>query len=213
MGIQESTFVAGALAFGLLAACDKEAPPPEPPATAVEGDAPVDVTAKEDVSWWETETACPEGTTLKGTPPPDGTEVYCARDDETKHGRSTKWDDTGTIVEEGEYAEGAQEGLWHFTTLGGPITAQYEAGKVATVDFEPVTIGVPQCDDYISQYVVCVKEHVPPEAKLQILSAIATSIAAWKEAAAESGEKLAGTCEAALETARKATADMGCTWE
>lgn len=74
-------------------------------------------------------------------------------------------------------------------------------------------IGVPECDEYITKYLKCIEEKIPDAAKEQTKQAVQQSIDAWKQAAqGPAKDTLAETCKNALETAKKATAAMGCEW-
>jgi hypothetical protein len=54
---------------------------------------------------------------------------------------------------------------------------------------------------------------MPEAAREMTLKAIQTTADAWKKAAEGPGaDSLAQTCQAATETARRATAAMGCEW-
>lgn len=69
--------------------------------------------------WWTDDEPCPDGATLEGAAPPDGTEVWCARDDGTKHGPSTTWHEGGTgKAAEGRYRDGNQHGVWTWWSAG-----------------------------------------------------------------------------------------------
>ena len=74
-------------------------------------------------------------------------------------------------------------------------------------------IGVPECDEYIEKYMKCIEEKMPEAAREQTQKAVQQSIDAWKQAAdGPAKDTLAETCKNALETAKKATAAMGCEW-
>lgn len=63
---------------------------------------------------------CPEGTSLKGAAPPDGTEQWCEKDG-IKEGPYTSWHDDGKKSEHGQYVKGMKDGRW---------TAWYDTGQV-----------------------------------------------------------------------------------
>ena len=64
----------------------------------------------EDAWWRSAGEACPKGAALRGSPPPDGTEIWCALPDGRKHGRASKWSKLGNKLAEGEHREGVKHG-------------------------------------------------------------------------------------------------------
>ncbi len=87
--------------------------------------------------WWmKGDKACPEGTVLKGAPPPKnlnknewtlGLEaayhVWCEKPDGTKHGRWTAWLANGRKSCEGEHRNGQSCGRWTWWDRNGKISA------------------------------------------------------------------------------------------
>ena len=86
--------------------------------------------------WARGDKACPEGTVLKGTPPPKnlnknewtlGLEaayhVWCEKPDGTKHGRWTAWLANGRKSCEGEHRNGKTCGRWTWWDRNGKISA------------------------------------------------------------------------------------------
>ncbi len=55
---------------------------------------------------------CPEGASLKGDAPPDGTEQWCEMDDGKKHGPYARYHDSGQKAEAGDYKNGQKAGPW-----------------------------------------------------------------------------------------------------
>jgi hypothetical protein len=76
-------------------------------------------------------TPCPEGTEMKGGPPPDSKEEWCQRPDGTLHGRSTVWHPNRYKAAEGEYRENLKEGKWTYWHPDGTKASEgeYQAGK------------------------------------------------------------------------------------
>jgi len=95
------------LAAILLVGCpDLISDPPPTPTPAVTPapptPAPTPVTAP---------LTCPDGTTLRGAPPPHGTDEYCTREDGTRHGPYRIWSaDDDVLIVEGAYSEGLRSG-------------------------------------------------------------------------------------------------------
>ncbi len=75
------------------------------------------------------------------------------------------------------------------------------------------TIGVPECDEYISKYVRCISDKIPEAARSSMIDAMKQAAQAWKEAAeGPAKDSLGAACKTALEAARDATKSMGCVW-
>lgn len=74
---------------------------------------------------------CPSGTTVHGSPPPRGFEVYCAGGDRVQNGWYVGFYEDGRKASEGVYAEGARDGKWIFYYSDGKIRleAGYRRGK------------------------------------------------------------------------------------
>ncbi|MEZ4271678.1 MAG: hypothetical protein R3C68_09675 [Myxococcota bacterium] len=66
--------------------------------------------------WWSDESACPEGATVRGSPPPLGQLVWCERAAGVWHGRRTEWFDSGARMSDLVYENGLGNGpeiYWH----------------------------------------------------------------------------------------------------
>lgn len=74
------------------------------------------------------------------------------------------------------------------------------------------SVGVPECDDYITKYEKCISTKVPEMARAPMLDAFAKTRAAWKEAAVtpEGKQGLAAGCKAAADASKQAVAAYGC---
>ena len=77
------------------------------------------------------------------------------------------------------------------------------------------SIGIPECDTYINKYSACVDEKVPEASRQAMKDAFAKTRDAWKQAAStEAGKKaLAQACTQAMDAAKKAMEQFGCSWE
>jgi len=76
----------------------------------------------------KSEPPCPPGTKLMGEPPPDGSEVFCAKmvdGKPVKEGRFTLYSPEGSKMMEGVYHDGKQDGEW---------TLWYDNGQKASID-------------------------------------------------------------------------------
>jgi len=75
------------------------------------------------------------------------------------------------------------------------------------------SVGVPECDDYISKYEACINSKVPEMARGALKDAFDRTRTEWKAAAAtpEGKQGLAIACKAASDAAKQAVAAYGCT--
>lgn len=94
-------------------------------------------------------------------------------------------------------------------TVGAPA-AGTTMSRAAASD----TIGVPECDEYITKYEACVRDHVPSAQKPMVEQALAQYRTTWRSAAAQPAARasLAGACQQALTTARASMTAYGCQW-
>lgn len=63
-------------------------------------------------AWWSEAAPCPDGAVLRGAPPPDGRDVWCALPDGTRHGPHTAWWPNGRQHFQRNYAHGRLDGPW-----------------------------------------------------------------------------------------------------
>lgn len=84
----------------------------------------------------------------------------------------------------------------------------------ASADSAANSIGVPECDAYISKYEKCVMDKVPESARDMLKSSFEQSTKAWKEAAAtpEGKASLATACQTAMDAAKTSMTAYGCEW-
>jgi hypothetical protein len=76
------------------------------------------------------------------------------------------------------------------------------------------SIGVPECDAYVTKYMQCVGTKVPEMSRAQYKAAFDQAIAAWKQAAAtpQGRAGLAAACTQASTAAAQAMTAFGCTF-
>ena len=76
------------------------------------------------------------------------------------------------------------------------------------------SIGVPECDEYITKYEACINEHVPEAQRAQLRAVFENTRRAWRDAAQtpQGRAGLAQGCKAALDAAKQQTAAYGCRW-
>ena len=55
---------------------------------------------------------CPDGATLQGKAPPEGTVQWCAKPGGVKHGKWIEYHTNGKAKTEGQYADGKMDGHW-----------------------------------------------------------------------------------------------------
>lgn len=76
------------------------------------------------------------------------------------------------------------------------------------------SIGVPECDTYISKYTSCIMDKVPEAGRDMMKSSLDQSLSAWKQAAAtpEGKAGLAMACKTAMDAAKQSMGMYGCQW-
>ncbi len=76
------------------------------------------------------------------------------------------------------------------------------------------SIGVPECDTYMTKYRECIESKVPDSAKATVRQSLDQATAAWKQAAAtpEGRTGLAQACKQATDAARMAMQAYGCSF-
>ena len=74
---------------------------------------------------------CPSGAVVRGSPPPDGFEVYCAGEDLVRNGWYVGFYEDGRKASEGVYSDGVRDGKWVFYYGNGKIRleAGYRKGR------------------------------------------------------------------------------------
>jgi len=86
--------------------------------------------------------------------------------------------------------------------------APMASAPVASAD----SIGIPECDDYLSRYEACVNSKVPEAARASLQQSLAQMRTAWKSAAATDAGKqsLGAACKQAHEGAKAMMQQYGC---
>lgn len=94
-----------------------------------------------------------------------------------------------------------------------PPAAAPAAAPAATAPVTADSVGVPECDNYITKYVACVSGKVPEASRAQLQASLDQMRAAWKQAAATPDGKasLAQACTAANDAAKSSMQAFGCT--
>ena len=90
-----------------------EAAPP-PPVVQLSSDEAVDADDAPRfaaANWWQEGASCPPDARLHGGPPPDGFEVWCARQDGQRHGLHLGWHRNGRQAFVREYRDGVASGM------------------------------------------------------------------------------------------------------
>jgi len=93
------------------------------------------------------------------------------------------------------------------TTAAAPATTAAAPAPAGSV-------GIAECDEYISKYEACLNEHVPAASKAQLQAAFDQLRTGWKTAAAnpESRPGLTNACKQSMDAAKAATTFYGCKW-
>ncbi|HSX60847.1 MAG TPA: hypothetical protein VLF18_11660 [Tahibacter sp.] len=105
-------------------------------------------------------------------------------------------------------------------TTPAPATAPATPPPAAAPATPPPTttaavdsVGVPECDNYITKYMACVSGKVPEASRAQLQASLDQMRTAWKQAAATDAGKasLAQACTAANDAAKSSMSAFGCT--
>jgi hypothetical protein len=101
-------------------------------------------------------------------------------------------------------------------TVAAPAVTAPPATAPAAVTTAPAagSIGIPECDSYVTKYEACVNQYVPAAQKAQMQAALDANRNAWKAAAAQPAARatLASTCQQAEAAARAAMSAYQCKW-
>lgn len=76
------------------------------------------------------------------------------------------------------------------------------------------SVGVPECDEYIKKYEMCLNSKVPEAAKAATKDALDKTRKSWKDMAANPQTKsgLATACKTATDAAKSSMTAYGCEW-
>jgi len=98
-----------------------------------------------------------------------------------------------------------------------PAAAPADASAMAPADATAMapaadSVGVPECDDYLTKYEACISGHVPAAAQAALKQSLDQTRAGWKQAIAAGGkDQLAAACKTMTESARTSMKAYGCT--
>ncbi|HEX5033685.1 MAG TPA: hypothetical protein VFW62_04340 [bacterium] len=102
---------------------------------------------------------------------------------------------------------------------GPPIPPRYSLepppSKVkAFPDFKVERLGIWECDNYTSQYLICINQRVPRNQDTKLAKALSQKVGGWKLKAgtAEGREVVAQECREAMQRTKKAMQPYVCTW-
>jgi hypothetical protein len=95
-----------------------------------------------------------------------------------------------------------------------PSKPAANAGGKASATPSASTIGVPECDDYLTKVEACIAGHVPEDARAMQRQSMDQMRDQWRQAASNPTAKagLAAGCKAALDAARSSFSSYGCEW-
>lgn len=120
----------------------------------------------------------------------------------------------GGKLRQGTYVGGREHGTWtEWDAAGVATTSQWQDG-VRTGAAVVAVLGVPECDAYLAGYTRCIEEQAPEAPRTTMRDTRDAMVAAWRSALTDPrnrGAVIEG-CKAANESARAATASMGCSW-
>jgi hypothetical protein len=89
-----------------------------------------------------------------------------------------------------------------------------DAGTPTSTSAVARSIGVNECDDYLTKYDECVSKNVPASARSALRQSAAQMRTSWQEAARNPAVRsgLAHGCSRALETAKQTMVAYSCSW-
>jgi hypothetical protein len=74
------------------------------------------------------------------------------------------------------------------------------------------SLGVPECDEYLTKYEACISSHVPAASQAALKQSLDATRSGWKQAIAAGGKaSLATACTQMKENARTSLKAHGCT--
>jgi hypothetical protein len=74
------------------------------------------------------------------------------------------------------------------------------------------SLGVPECDEYLTKYEACISSHVPAASQAALKQSLDATRSGWKQAIAAGGKaSLATACTQMKENARTSLKAYGCT--
>lgn len=81
-------------------------------------------------------------------------------------------------------------------------------------DFKAEKLGIGECDDYVSQYLVCINRRVPRNQDAKLAKALEAKVKEWKAKAGTPEGHLAVVqeCQSALQRTKKAMQPYRCSW-
>ena len=89
-----------------------------------------------------------------------------------------------------------------------PAAAPADATAVAAVE----SLGVPECDNYLTKSEACISAHVPAASQAALKQSLDATRAGWKQAIDAGGkDTLAAACTQMTESARASLKAYGCT--
>ena len=116
--------------------------------------------------------------------------------------------DTAAPAESTPAAEPAPEPA---TAPATASTAMAPADAAATASTGK-SLGVPECDDYLTKYEACISAHVPAASQAALQQSLDATRAGWKQAIDAGGkDSLAAACKTMTDSARASLKAYGCT--
>jgi len=90
-------------------------------------------------------------------------------------------------------------------------TTEEVASSEAAVEADVDSVGVAECDSYISKYKACMSK-MPAEGQAAYQQALDQMVSGWKQVPAEARSSLAQGCQMAIDNSKAAMEAMGCEW-
>ena len=97
------------------------------------------------------------------------------------------------------------------TAMAAASTAMAPADTTAMAPTSE-SLGVPECDEYLTKYEACISGHVPAAAQDALKKSLDATRAGWKQAIDAGGKaSLAAACKQMTDSARTSLKAYGCT--
>ena len=98
------------------------------------------------------------------------------------------------------------------TPAAAPVATPEAPAAVPAVAATGESLGIPECDDYLTKYQACVSDKVPEASRAALEQSLQMTRDGWKQAIAAGGkDQLAAACTTMREQSRASMTAYGCT--
>jgi hypothetical protein len=103
---------------------------------------------------------------------------------------------------------------------GGLLPTAFRRGRTTQApapragDDGPCVVGVPECDEYLGKFYICVSQQVPEPQRAAMEQALRSTCESLRRMALSTAGRpgLSQACRTAMSAARQSMAPFGCTW-